>query len=199
MVRKTWIIVCCVTLAAGLCAVTYAEKCEKGSVSTAVQDAIKALMPNASIETCVMEEEATTICELKVKDGEKECDVKLAVDGTVMEIESFEAIDAVPAAVAKTFKAQDAKLSKVEKAVEYAQLKVVKLETPITIYEAKITRNGKEVEVKVAADGTIIKEVAVEKEEAKCSKKDKDDDDKGTCKSKNKDKDDDDDKDEDKD
>jgi hypothetical protein len=201
MNRKTWIVICCVALAAMLCAVTYAEKCEKGSVPAAIQAAIKALMPNASIEKCAMEEEPTPVCELKVKDGDKESDVKLAVDGTVMEVESFESIDALPEAVAKTFKAQDAKLSKVEKAVQYAQLKVVKLETPITTYEAKVTQKGKEVEIQVAADGTIILKKDVEKEvsakgkdkdndEGKCKGKDKDDDDKGKGKGKNKDKDD---------
>jgi hypothetical protein len=188
MNRKTWIVICCVALAAMLCAVTYAEKCEKGSVPAAIQAAIKALMPNASIETCAMEEEATPVCELKVKDGDKESDVKLAVDGTVMEVESFESIDALPEAVAKTFKAQDAKLSKVEKAVQYAQLKVVKLETPITTYEAKVTQKGKEVEIQVAADGTIILKKDVEKE-VSAKGKDKDNDDKGKGKDEDEDKD----------
>lgn len=190
MVRKTWIVLCCVAIAAMLCAVTYAEKCEKGSVPAAIQAAIKALFPNASIAKCDMEEESTPVCEVKTKDGSNESDVKLAVDGTVMEVESFEAIDALPEAVAKTFKAEDAKLSKVEKAVEYAQLKVVKLETPITTYEAKITKDGKKVEIKVAADGTIILKKDAEKEKDAKGKDKDDDDDKGKCKGKNKDKDD---------
>jgi hypothetical protein len=188
MVRKTWMIVCFAAIAAMLCAVTYAEKCEKGSVPAAIQAAIKALMPNASIAQCAMEEETTPVCEVKVKDGDKESDVKLAVDGTVMEVESFESIDALPAEVAKTFKAQDAKLSKVEKAVQYAQLKVVKLETPTTTYEAKVTQKGKEVEIQVAADGTIIPKKDAEKE-VSAKGKDKDNDDKGKGKDEDEDKD----------
>lgn len=174
MVRKNWIvIVCCIAAAAVLCTVTYAEKGEKCSLPAVVQAAVKALLPNAVIGESSKEEEEIEMYEVKVKDAGKESDVKLAADGTVAEVESVEVISALPAAVAQTFKAQDAKLSKVEIAVEYAQLKLVKLDTPVTTYEAKIVKDGKEIEIKVAADGTIIKQ---ETKEKKCTK-DKDDDD----------------------
>jgi hypothetical protein len=174
MVRKNWIvIVCCVALVAMVCAVSYAEKSEKGSLPAAVQAAIKALLPNGVVGESSKEEEEIEMFEVKVKDAGKESDVKIAEDGTVVEVESTEAIDALPAAVAKTFKAQDAKIKKVEKAVEHARVKVVKLDTPITTYEAKIKKDGKEVEIKVAADGSIIKQQA---EEKKCDKEKKEKD-----------------------
>jgi len=184
MTRKTWVVIgCCVMLVAMLCAVTYAEKGEKEcSLSAAAQAAVKALFPNATIEKCKMDEEEIKMCEVKVKDGDKESEVKLTDDGTVAEAETTETLDTVPAAVAQTLKAQGAEVSKVKKGVEYAQLKLVKLDTPITTYEAKITKDGKEVEIKVAADGTIIKQ-----EVKKCDK-DKDDDD-GKDDDKDKDKD----------
>jgi len=166
MVRKKWIvIVCCIAAAAVLCTVTYAEKSEKCSLPAVVQAAVKAFFPTAIIEENGMEKESVKMYEVKVKDGNKESDVKLAEDGIVVEVESVEDINALPAAVAKTFKAQDAKLSKVEKAVEYAQLKVVKLDTPIVTYEAKITKGGKETEIKVAADGTILKQETEKKKD----------------------------------
>jgi uncharacterized membrane protein YkoI len=172
MVRKSWIVIgLCITVAAMLCAVAFAEKGEKCSLPAAVQAAIKALLPNGVVGESSKEEEEMEMYEVKVKDAGKESDVKLAEDGTVVEVESIETIDTLPAEVAKTFKAQDAKIEKVEKAVEYAQLKVVKLDTPITTYEAKITKDGKEVEIKVAADGTILKQ---ETEKKKDKDKDKD-------------------------
>lgn len=169
MLRKTWFVIgCCIATAAILCAVTYAEKCEmKGPLPAAVQAAVKALFQTATIEKSGMEKESVKMYEVKVKDGNKESDVKLAEDGIVVEVETVEDINALPEAVAQTFKAQDAKLSKVEKAVEHAQLKVVKLDTPITTYEAKITKGGKETEIKVAADGTILKQEVEEKKEGK--------------------------------
>jgi hypothetical protein len=182
MVRKNWIVItCCVAIVAMVCAVTYAEKGElKGALPAAVQAAVKALFPNATIDKSGKDEEEMEMYEVKLLDAGKKSEVKLAEDGTVVEVESVEAIDAVPAAVAKTLKAEDAKIEKVEKAVEHDQLKLVKLDTPVTTYEAKIKKDGKEVEIKVAADGTIIKQE---------SKKEKDDDDKDKCKKKEKDKD----------
>jgi hypothetical protein len=177
MVKKNWIvIVCCVAIVAVLCAVTYAEKGDlKGSLPAAVQAAVKTLFPNAAIDKSSKEEEEMEMYEVKIKDAGKESEVKLAEDGTVVEVESIEAIDALPEAVAKTLKAQDAKIAKAEKSVEHAQLKLVKLDTPVTTYEAKIKKDGKEVEIKVAADGTILKQE---------QKKEKDDDDKDKKKDK---------------
>ena len=178
MTRKTWIVIgCCITFAVMLCAVVYAEKGEKEcSLSAAAQAAVKALFPNAVVEKCKMDEEELKMCEVKVKDGDKESEIKLTDDGTVAEVETAETLDTVPAAVAQTLKSQGAEVSKVKKGVEYAQLKLVKLDTPITTYEAKIGKDDEKIEIKVAADGTIIKH-EIEKKE--CHKdKDNDDDDK---------------------
>jgi hypothetical protein len=171
MVRKNWIVIgLCIAVAAMLCAVAYGEKGEKKcSLPAAVQAAVKALFPNAVIGKSKMEEEEIKVYEVKVKDGNKESEAKLAEDGMLVEVESVEDINALPAAVAQTIKAQDGKLSKVEKGVEHAQLKLVKLDTPVTTYEAKITKDGKESEIKIAADGTILKQETEKK-------KDKDED-----------------------
>ena len=160
MVRKTWITIgCCVALIAVLCAVTYAEKDKKEcSLTAAVQAAVKALFPNAVIDKCKMDEEEMKMCEVKVKDGNNESEVKLSADGMVAEVETVETLDSLPAAVAQTFKSQGTEVTKIKKGVEYAQLKLVKLDTPITTYEGKISKDGKTIEIKVAADGTIIKQ-----------------------------------------
>jgi hypothetical protein len=179
MIRKNWIVIgLCITVAATLCAVAYAEKDEKECpLSAVVQAAVKALFPNAVIEKCKMDEEEIKMCEVKVKDGNQVSEIKLTEDGMVAEVETSETLATVPAAVAAALKAQGADVSKVKKEVEYAQLKLVKLDTPVTTYEAKITKGEEKIEIKVAADGTIIKQETKEKECAKGKDKDKDDDD----------------------
>jgi len=73
-------------------------------------------------------------------------------------------------------------IKEVGKEVEYAQLKVVKLDAPVTSYEAEIIKDGKEVELEIAADGTIIKQETEKK-------KDKDEEREEHKKGKDKDKD----------
>ena len=183
MIRKNWIlVVCCAAVALMLCAAAFAEKGEKEcSLSAAAKAAVKALFPTAKIEKCKMEEEEIKIYEVELKDGDKEGDkesqVKLTDDGTVAEVETDETLDSMPAAVAQAFKAQGGELKEVKKGVEYAQLKLVKLDTPITTYEAEITKDGKKIEIKVTADGKII-EQEVKKEHKEKHDDDKKDDDK---------------------
>ncbi|MGA2915701.1 MAG: hypothetical protein ABSE89_06715 [Sedimentisphaerales bacterium] len=181
MIKKNLVVIgLCAAVAAILCAAAYAEKDEKEcSLSAAAQAAVKTLFPNAKIEKCKMDEEEMKMCEVELKAGDKEGDkesqVKLTDDGTVAEVETDETMDAVPAAVAQTLKSQGGEVKEVKKGVTYAQLKLVKLDTPITVYEAEITKDGEKVEIKVAADGTIIKQEAGKKE---CHKEKHDDDEK---------------------
>lgn len=160
MSKKSWnVLVCFIIVAAVICTISYAEKCEKKcSLPEAVAAALKALMPDAIIESSDKEEETVYMYEAKLKEGQKEYDIKLAEDGTLVEVESIETLDSVPAAVAETIKSQNAEIKKIEKAIEHAQIKVVKLENPVTIYEAKIVKDGKEVEIKMNADGKIMKQ-----------------------------------------
>jgi hypothetical protein len=179
MVRKSWLVIGCITaVVAVACAVTYAEKSEKCSLPAAVESAVKAMFPEAAIEKFKKEEAEIKTYEVELKDASMNVDA----DGTVVSVETVEKVDALPAAVADTIKAQNAKVVKVEKEVKHAEFKLVKLDTPVTAYEAKITKDGKEMELKIAADGKILKQEAAEKEEKeekekKCGKE-KDEDDK---------------------
>jgi len=184
MVRKNWILIgCVVAVAAMVCAVTYAEKSEtKDALPSAVQSAVKKKFPKAVIETSKKEEASICAYEVELKDNGKAASVNVGEDGTVMEVETTVDMNALPDAVKKTLKAQDVNVPTVDKAVTYAELKLVKLDAPVTTYE--VTKDGKE--IKIAADGKIMKQEAVEKvekdekggkEEKKCSKE-KDDDDK---------------------
>jgi hypothetical protein len=178
MVRKNWIVVvCCVAVAAMLCAVAYAEKGEKEcSLSAALQSAVKAIFPNGVIEKCKIEEASVKVTEATLKDNGKEAEVKLADDGMVVEVDATVDMNSLPAAVTQTIKAQNAEVKEIDKNIEYAQLKYVKLDTPKTYYEVDINKDGKKIEMEIAADGTILKQEVKEK---KCDK-DKEDNDEGT-------------------
>lgn len=176
MVKKNWIaIICCVAVAVLLCTVTYAEKGEKkGSLPAAIEAAVKALFPNAVIEKSEKEEEEVKMYEVELKEGDKKSTAKLTEDGTLVEIESVETIEALPAAVANVIKAQNGKIKNIEKAVEHAQLKVVKLDAPVTSYETEIIKDGKEIEIKIAADGTILEQKEEKKKDKEKEEHDKD-------------------------
>jgi len=169
MVRKNWILIGCAVAAALFCAVTYAEKSEKkDSLPAAVESAVKAAFPKAAIEKFEMEEAEIKVFEVELKDAS----MNIGADGTVASIETVEEVSSLPAAVAQTIKAQDAKVVKVEKEVKKAEFKLVKLDTPVITYEAKISKDGKESEIKIAADGKILKQEAAEKEEKDDDEKD---------------------------
>lgn len=180
MVRKNWILIeCVVAVAVLVCAVTYAEKSEKCSLPTAVESAVKALFSKAVIESSKKEEASICAYEVELKDNGKPASVNVGENGMVIEVETTVDMNALPDAVKKTLKAQDVNVSTVDKAVTYAELKLVKLDAPVITYE--VTKDGKE--IKIAADGKILKQEAVEKdekggkEEKKCGKE-KDEDEK---------------------
>ncbi len=175
MFRKKWfVIVCCIALTAIVGTVTYAEKgekAEKGSLPAAIEAAVKALFPNGTITESEKEKEGVKVYKVEVKDANTETDVKVAKDGTVMEIESEASLATVPAAVAEAIKAQNAEVKEVSKEVEYAKVQVVKLDTPVTTYSADIIKDGQKIELEIAADGKILEQ------EVKKHEKEKDDDD----------------------
>ena len=172
MIGKKWILVgCFAAIAVIVCAVTYAEKSEnEESLPAAVASAVKAAFPKAAIENFDTEEQGITVYEVELKDAS----VNIGEDGTVATIETVEEESKLPAAVAQAIKSQGAKVVKVEKEVKKAELKLVKLDNPVTTYEAKISKDGKESEILISADGKILKQEAAEKDEKGNKEKDKD-------------------------
>jgi hypothetical protein len=176
MIRRNWIVVLlCIVAAVVLCGSAFGGKCERGGgLPAAVEAAVKALFPNATIDEVEMERESVTAYEVEADDGSKEYDVTVAEDGTVIEVSSDETMDSVPAAVAQAINAQSAEVKEIEKETEYAEVIVVELDVPRTSYEVEFIRDGSEVELEIAADGTILRQEANEK---KCHRHDDDDDD----------------------
>jgi len=178
MVRKNWIVIgCCVALVAIVCAVAYGEKGEKkDSIPAAIEAAIKALIPSAVLGEGGKEQEPVNVYEVKIKDGSKEADVTVSEDGTAINAEYTETMDAMPPAVADAIKAQKAEIKEVVRVVEYAQIKVVKLDAPVTSYEAEVVKDGKKMEMTIAADGKILKQTVVKEKKDKDEKEEKDKD-----------------------
>jgi len=156
-----------------VCAATYAGKCRKKNICLpdAVKGTINALYPEAVIEKVEVEKEGLKVYEIELKLNGQEFEVTVAPDGTIIEIESEVAIDdlpdAVKAAIAKAI--EGAEIKKVEEEVTYWAVTLKKLETPQITYEVELIKDGKEIEIEVAADGTIL--------EQKVKDDDEDDDD----------------------
>jgi hypothetical protein len=179
MAKKNAIVVMMVVVVA--CAAVYAGKHEgKVKLPELVKSAIKALYPAGEIKKAKTEEKSLKLYEVKLDANGTEVEITADADGTVAEVETKEKVDSLPAAVAHTVTAQGGKVIKAGKEVSYAQLKLVKLDAPVTKYEVKIEKDGKTTELQIAADGKILKEKTEKEKKEKKGKKGhcKDDDDK---------------------
>jgi len=179
MVRKNVIVSIVIVMAVLVaCAAVYAEK-HKGEVvlPEVVKSAIKALYPAGEIEEAKIEKEGLKLYEVEVDANGVKAEITAGAEGTIAEVTTKEKIESLPAAVAQTVTAQGGKAIEAEKEVTYAQLKLVKLDVPVTKYEVKIEKDGKTIEIQIAADGKILKQ-GDEKEKKECDKdkKDKDED-----------------------
>ncbi|MHC4570722.1 MAG: PepSY-like domain-containing protein [Planctomycetota bacterium] len=150
--------VICVTV----CVVTYAGKCKlsKSCLSLEAKAALDALYPNAEIEETEVEKEGLKIYEVELEQNDREIEVMLAKDGTLIEVETEITAQGLPEAVAKAIAeaAEGATIKEVSREVTYAVVKLVSLDQPQTSYEAELSKQGAECEIEVAADGTILEQ-----------------------------------------
>lgn len=122
--------------------------------------AIKKAFPKATIDEIELEKEGVVLYEVELEQGGKELEVTVSPDGQIVEVERKVSKADLPDAVAKTLArlAGDAKIKEIEKEEIHAVVKLVKLRKPKTVYEAEFVKDGKEIEVKIAADGTLLSE-----------------------------------------
>jgi uncharacterized membrane protein YkoI len=173
MTKRNMVVI--VMIIAIVCTAVYAKKHEgKITLPEAVKAAIKALYPAGKIEKTRMEKKGLKLYEVKLDANGTEVEVMADADGTVASVETKEKIDGLPAAVAKAAASKGGKVVDAEKKVVHARLKLIKLDTPETKYEVKVEKKGKTIELKIAADGKILKE----EEESKEKKEHKGDDNK---------------------
>jgi len=181
MKRKWWkVAVITLVIAAMLGVVTYADKEKKITLPAAVKAAISALYPNAEIDEVEIEEEGLKVYEIELEENEDEFDVTVAPDGTIVEVETEISLDDLPAAVKAAIlaAADGAQVEEVSKEVTYAVVTLVELEEPQTSYEVELVKDGNEVEIEVAADGTVLSlEAKDEDEDHDNDDEDEDDDD----------------------
>jgi biopolymer transport protein ExbD len=168
-------IVLIVVILAIVCATVYAKKHDgKIELPKAVKAAIKALYPAGNIEKTEMKKKSLELYEVKLDANGVITEIMTDADGTVAAVETKEKIGSLPPAVAKAAASKGGKVVEAEKKVVHAELKLVKLGAPVTKYEVKIEKDGKTIELKIAADGKILKEEKEKKEK----KEHHDDDDK---------------------
>ena len=128
----------------------------------AAADAVGAAFPQATIGEMAQEtENGLAVYEVELEQGDKEMEVTLTADGTILEVETQVTEADLPKAVASAISkaAGDAKVTKIEREETRAVVrdgKVVKLDKPRITYEAEFLKDGRKTEVEVAADGTVL-------------------------------------------
>jgi hypothetical protein len=150
------------------------EKIPLKDVPKAVIDAVKAKFPKGEIKNAAKEDEdGKTTYEVAVKADGRSIDVALKADGTILEIEKEVAAKDLPKAVAAAVEAKYPKAT-VKKAEEIIAYKGGKEEKS---YEVVVTETGKkDVEVKLSADGKIVKHEEDDDDDDDDKGKEKDDD-----------------------
>jgi len=139
-------------------AATPARDEDEADLPQTVAAAIAKAFPGAKVGEVEVEEELGLILyEVELSQNGKRFELEVAADGTIVEVEQVVEAGELPAAVAKALAgaAKGAKVLKVEKTEQHAAVRLVKLRAPKTTYEVEVLRDGKKVEMRVAADGTV--------------------------------------------
>ena len=129
----------------------------------AAADALKAAFPQASIGKVALEEEdGMKLYEVELRHKGQDAEVAVSPDGVIVEVETKVSMADLPKAVADAIAkaAGGAKVEEIEREETRAVVragKLVKLAEPRVTYEAEFRKDGREVEIEVAADGTILK------------------------------------------
>jgi uncharacterized membrane protein YkoI len=167
-----------------VCTVGYAVKeKEQKSLPAKVKDSVTALYPQATMKSFKTEEEEVKLYEVVLTLAEgQEVELKLAPDGSVLEIENILKPEALPFDAAKILP-KNASIKEAVNKKTLAVLRPVALEKPEQVYELEAVVDGKTVEFTVAPDGTVIrsKTEEQEKEGKDNEKEDQEEDDDGVA------------------
>ena len=147
------VIIICLTYAAG-----YADKSGKINLPAVVKDAVTKLYPKAVVEQVEVEKEGVKVYEIKLKHNSSELELSITADGTILEMESEVVMENLPNAVQAAIikAAAGARIEEVKEEVTYWIVTLKKLKKPETTYEAELLKDGKEIEIEIAANGTIL-------------------------------------------
>ena len=168
MVSKTGLWMGCLAVlglvAAG--AVWAADEAKKDApkveLSAKAAAAVKEAYPKATIEAIAMRKRGDLdVYKVELKQDTQGIELKVAKDGTILEVELETTPKDLPKAVADVLvKAAEGgtkvEYAKIEIRYEVKGEKMTKLDTPKTIYEVEFEKDGKKDEVQVDADGKVI-------------------------------------------
>ena len=136
----------------------------------AVTATLQSLFPDGKIEEVEKDFEGIMLYEIEVEQGGEESELSIAPDGTIVEEEQEIDIDALPEAIQQAIAGADVEEAVME--TEYYVVKLVKLDVPKVSYEVEMKRDGKEMEIEFAPDGTVLEKELMEDDD-----EDDDDDD----------------------
>ena len=170
--KRVWMVVLVVlgvlALAGWHVAAAKEKKAKKGTLPPSAAAAIKKAFPKATLKEVEREKKGVVLYEVELKQNGAELEVQVTAEGQIVEVEQEVARAELPQAVAAALAklAGGAKVKEIEKKEVRAVVKLVELRRPEVVYEAEFVQDGKEVEVKISADGKLLgKEVESEDEE----------------------------------
>jgi uncharacterized membrane protein YkoI len=156
--KGKWVFVA-VLVAALVAVVAYASQDERVELPAAVQAALDAQYPGAEVEESEIDVEGIRVYEIELQTADgTECEVAIAADGTILEIETETALDKLPQAIrdAIVAAADGAKIEDVTVEEALYEVALQKLAAPEISYEAELIQDGEEVELELAADGSVL-------------------------------------------
>lgn len=156
--------------------VSYAEK--ETILPEAVAQAIAQLFPQGRIEESKVETEGLSVFEVEVEQDGIEAEVTIARDGSIIEMANPITRDDLPEAVATALTgiAENGTIEEILEETEYYVVILKELDQPKISYEAEILKDGREITIEVAADGTIL-EQKTDDGDRQAGQEDEDDDD----------------------
>ncbi len=154
---------------------------EDAELSKAAMQAIQKLVPGGKVQETEPEVLLVRVYEVEVKTGNREVDVCVLEDGSVLSVEEKVEPSQLPQAVANKIAEliKGGKLLELEKIEQHGELKLVPLAEPRIQYEFDAKVNGKKHEFRLTTDGKLVEHplgLADEQDHAKRGDDDDDDD-----------------------
>ena len=154
---------------------------EVSTLPARAKAAIESAFPKAVVTDTELEyEDGVKLYEVALTLGGRKMDVKLSPKGTILEIETKVGVNEVPKAAMQAIR-QHAKGGRVEE-IEKVELRgvvksgrLVKLRQPKIFFEAEVARDGREAEIKVAPDGSLVEKPEWKDDEDEDDEEDDDD------------------------
>ena len=135
---------------------------EPASARAAVAAAVERAWPGAKLGDVDEDELELAGFEAEVKAGGHELDVRLAPDGTIVEVSREATPDELPAPVKERLAALGGAVGDLTRVERRAQLQAVALPAPVITWEVTLTRKGGEragrFDVRLGADGAVLSE-----------------------------------------